>query len=185
MDLPSRLGVIYLVSECALSYLRRSGRKSKRHDGGSLVVLWITISAAIAGAIIVALKLPAFRFPLPHALAQVTGLAFAAGLVLRWWAIFSLGRLFTVDVAIADDHELIVRGPYHLVRHPSYSGMMLAFAALAVTFQNWLSVACILLPISIALAYRIYIEEIALEATFGESYHEYARTTKRLIPGVF
>jgi len=90
-----------------------------------------------------------------------------------------------VDVAIAEDHELVVRGPYHLVRHPSYSGMMLAFGALAVTFQNWLSVVCILVPISAALAYRIYIEEIALEATFGESYRAYAATTKRLIPGVF
>jgi protein-S-isoprenylcysteine O-methyltransferase len=113
------------------------------------------------------------------------GTVFAAGLVLRWWAIFSLGRLFTVDVAIADDHELIVRGPYHLMRHPSYSGMMLAFAALAVTFQNWLSLACVLVPISAALAYRIYVEEIALEATFGDAYREYAATTKRLIPGLF
>jgi len=185
MNLPSKLGLLYLASEVALSYLRRSGRKTKRRDGGSLVVLWITISAAITGAIIVARTMPAFGFPLPHALAQVIGTFFAAGLVLRWWAIFSLGRLFTVDVAIADDHELIVRGPYHLVRHPSYSGMLLAFAALAVTFQNWLSIACILVPIAAALAYRIYVEEIALEATFGEFYHEYARTTKRLIPGVF
>src|ERR1035437_2030697 len=185
MNLPFKLGMIYLVSEIALSYLRRSGRRMKRRDGGSLVVLWITISAAIAGGIIVALKVPAIGFPLPHALAQVMGTVFAAGLVLRWWAIFSLGRLFTVDVAIADDHELVVRGPYHLMRHPSYSGMMLAFAALAVTFQNWLSLACVLVPISAALAYRIYVEEIALEGTFGEAYHEYARTTKRLIPGLF
>lgn len=185
MNLPFKLGMIYLVSEIALSYLRRSGRRTKRRDSGSLVVLWITISAAIAGGIIVALKVPAFGFPLPHALAQVMGTVVAAGLVLRWWAIFSLGRLFTVDVAIADDHELIVRGPYHLMRHPSYSGMMLAFVALAATFQNWLSLVCVLVPISAALAYRIYIEEIALEATFGEAYRDYAATTKRLIPGVF
>jgi protein-S-isoprenylcysteine O-methyltransferase Ste14 len=63
--------------------------------------------------------------------------------------------------------------------------MMMAFVALSVTFQNWLSIACILIPISLALAYRIYIEEIALEATFGDTYHAYARSTKRLIPGIF
>ena len=78
-----------------------------------------------------------------------------------------------------------MRGPYHLMRHPSYTGMLLAFAALAGTFQNWLSLACILVPILAALAYRIYVEEIALEATFGDEYRQYAAETKRLIPGVF
>lgn len=185
MNLPAKLGLIYVVSEMALSYLKRSGSKSKRRDSGSLAVLWVTITAAMTGGVLVAYLLPAFHYPLPHWLAQILGTLFAGGLVLRWWAILSLGKFFTVDVAIADDHELIIRGPYHMMRHPSYSGMLLAFLALAATFQNWLSIVTILLPISLALAYRIYIEEIALEHTFGEAYHAYARSTKRLIPGVF
>jgi protein-S-isoprenylcysteine O-methyltransferase len=185
MTLPGKLGLIYVTSELALTYLRRSGKKTKRRDAGSLATLWIVITAAMIGGVIVAYELPAFAFPLPQTIAQVFGTLFATGLVLRWWAILSLGKFFTVDVAIADDHQLIVRGPYHVMRHPSYTGMLLAFIALAVTFQNWLSIICILVPISIALAYRIYIEEIALEATFGQAYHRYAATTKRLIPGVF
>lgn len=185
MNLPAKLGLIFVLSELALGYMRRSGVKAKRRDAGSLVVLWIVITAAMTGGAIVAYQLPAFRFPLPHAVAQVLGTVFAGALVLRWWAILSLGKFFTVDVAIAEDHQLIVRGPYHLMRHPSYTGMLLAFAALAVTFQNWLSIVCIMVPILLALAYRIYVEEIALEATFGEAYYAYARSTKRLIPGVF
>ena len=185
MNLPLKLGLIYLVSEVALMFYRRSSGKARRADGGSLNVLWIAIGAGIAGAITVALMVPRGGFSLPHSAAHVVGIFFAAGLILRWWAIFSLGKFFTVDVAIADDHRLVVRGPYHLMRHPSYTGMLLAFAALAVTFQNWLSLACILLPIMAALAYRIYIEEIALEATFGDDYRQYAAETKRLIPGVF
>jgi len=55
---------------------------------------------------------------------------------------------------------------------------------LAATFQNWLSLACILLPIGAAVAYRIWVEELALEAAFGDEYRQYAATTKRLIPGV-
>ena len=185
MNLPEKLGLIYLLSEIGIGLLRRSGRRSKRRDAGSLTVLWVTIIAAIAAAVMVTYLLPQFAFPLPHAVGEVIGGVFAIGLVLRWWAILSLGKFFTVDVAIADDHQLIIRGPYHLVRQPSYTGMMLAFAALSVTFQNWVSIACILIPISLALTYRIYIEEIALEATFGESYQVYVRTTKRLIPGIF
>lgn len=185
MNLPGKLGLIYVLSELALGYLRRSGPKAKRRDANSLTVLWIVITAAMVSGVLVAYQLPAFSFPLPHAVVQVLGPLFACGLVIRWWAILSLGKYFTVDVAIAEDHELIVRGPYHVVRHPSYTGMLLAFLALAVTFQNWLSIICILIPISCALAYRIYIEEIALEATFGDVYQAYARSTKRLIPGVF
>ena len=185
MNLPLKLGLIYLVSEVALQYFRRASGQSRRADGGSFYAIWIAISLGIIGGITVTHFLPAYHFALPRAVAQTLGTVFAAGLILRWWAIFSLGKFFTVDVAIASDHRLVVRGPYHLMRHPSYTGMLLAFAALAVTFQNWLSLACILLPIMAALAYRIYIEEIALEATFGDDYRQYAAETKRLIPGVF
>ena len=185
IPLPAKLGLIYVTSELALSLLRRSGTKSKRRDSGSLAVLWITITMAMFAGVLVSQLSPAFRYPLASPVAQILGLLFAAGLVLRWWAIISLGKFFTVDVAIAEDHQLIVRGPYHLMRHPSYTGMLLAFFALAVTFQNWLSILCILVPISAAMAYRIYVEEIALEHTFGDAYHAYAKSTKRLIPGVF
>ena len=184
-SLPAKLGLIYLVSEVALRFMRRSDAHSKRRDGNSLLGLWLAIGLGMGGAIAVAYTLPAFSFPLPTSVAQFVGTLFACGLILRWWAILSLGKFFTVDVAILPDHELIVRGPYHVLRHPSYSGMMLAFVMLSVTFQNWLSIVCLMLPVSIALAYRIYIEEIALEATFGDAYHTYSKATKRLIPGVF
>ena len=185
MNLPAKLGLIYVISELGLTLLKRSGTKSKRQDSGSLRALWITITIAMFAGVFATQALPQFNYPLSHAVAQVIGTVFALALMLRWWAIISLGKFFTVDVAIAQDHRLIIRGPYHWMRHPSYSGMLLAFLMLAVTYQNWISIACIMLPISIALAYRIYVEEIALEATFGNAYHRYAETTKRLIPGVF
>lgn len=185
MNLPEKLGLIFVVSEVGVSVLRRSGAKSKRQDGGSLALLWVVITAAMFGGVRLAYEFPQFNFAVPHVVGKMLGPVFALGLILRWWAILSLGKFFTVDVAIAADHQLVVRGPYHLVRHPSYSGMMLAFVALALTFQNWLSLACILIPISLALSYRIYVEEIALEAAFGGAYQQYAKTTKRLIPGIF
>ena len=185
MNLPSKLGIIFFLSEVALYYSRRSRPHGRKADGGSLTLLWIAIAGSIVGAILVAQRLPAHAFPLPHAATQVVGLVFVAGLLLRWWAIISLGRFFTVDVSIEPGHELIVRGPYHVIRHPSYAGLLVAFAALGVTFQNWLSLVCLLGPISLALAYRIFIEERALCTAFGDEYREYQKTTKRLIPGVF
>ncbi|HEY4257482.1 MAG TPA: isoprenylcysteine carboxylmethyltransferase family protein [Candidatus Udaeobacter sp.] len=52
---------------------------------------------------------------------------FVTGLLLRWWAIITLGRFFTVDVTIEKDHELVERGPFRMLRHPSYTGVLLAF----------------------------------------------------------
>ncbi len=185
MNLPYWLGLFYLLSEVALRFSRRSGGGTQRADGGSLAVLWITITVGIISGIYVTHLAPGFRFPLSPVAAGGTVAVFAGGLALRWWAILSLRKFFTVDVAIAADHRLIVRGPYRLMRHPSYTGMVLAFAALAATFQNWLSFPGVLGPILLALAYRIRVEEAALRAAFGEDYARYAQTTRRLLPGVY
>jgi protein-S-isoprenylcysteine O-methyltransferase Ste14 len=184
MNLPSKLGIIFFISEVLLRFSHRS-REHGRADGGSLALLWIAIAGGLVGAVMVSLRLPVHGFPLPHLANQVVGFVFVGGLLLRWWAIISLGRFFTVDVSIAPDHELIVRGPYHVIRHPSYAGLLVAFLALGVTFQNWLSLVCLMGPILLALAYRIFIEERALGNKFGEEYFDYKKTTKRLIPGVF
>ena len=70
-------------------------------------------------------------------LAPLAVVLFVAGLILRWWAIITLGRFFTVDVTIEKDHELIQRGPFRVVRHPSYTGVLLAFVGVALSFRNW------------------------------------------------
>ena len=103
MNLPLKLGLIYLVSEVALQYFRRASGRSRRADGGSFYALWITIGLGITGGIALTHFAPAFHFSLLPAVRQFLGILFAGGLILRWWAIFSLGKFFTVDVAIAQD----------------------------------------------------------------------------------
>ncbi len=185
MNLPAQLGLTYLASELVLRFSRRSGGNARQSDGGSLAFLWVSIGAGIGLGIWLAFAVPVAGFPLSPAASRLVVALFLGGLVLRWWAILALGRFFTVDVAIATDHQLVVRGPYRRMRHPSYTGMMLAFAALAVSLQNWLSLACMLIPITLALAYRIKVEETVLLAAFGDDYRRYSRTTKRLVPGLY
>ena len=184
MNLPETLGLVYLVSETFLRFSRRSNKGTQEADRGSLSVLWAAIGTGIALGIALMYRAPVAGFPLSPLARQMVAAVFAASLALRWWAILSLGKFFTVDVAIATDHQLILRGPYRWMRHPSYTGLLLAFAALAVTFQNWLSLAGVLGPIALGLAYRIRIEEAALTKTFGDDYRAYAQTTRRLIPGI-
>jgi protein-S-isoprenylcysteine O-methyltransferase Ste14 len=108
-----------------------------------------------------------------------------AGLVVRWVAIFSLGKAFSANVAIRDSQALYRSGLYSIVRHPSYSGMLLIFLAIAVADRNWLSAAIVLIFPAAALLYRIHVEEAALNQAFGVQYAEYSRTTNRLIPGIY
>ena len=106
-------------------------------------------------------------------------------MALRWYAIFYLGRLFTVNVAIAADHTLIDSGPYRTIRHPSYTGALLVFLGLGISFGNWLSLIIVVVPTSLAFMQRIAIEEAALARALGDSYLRYMARTKRLIPGVY
>jgi protein-S-isoprenylcysteine O-methyltransferase len=110
---------------------------------------------------------------------------FVVGLVFRWWAIITLGRFFTVDVTIEKDHQLVERGPFRWVRHPSYTGVLLAFVGFALTLRNWAAILVVLVPIFFAFIRRMNVEEEALRGALGERYSTYMKRTKRLIPGVY
>jgi protein-S-isoprenylcysteine O-methyltransferase len=108
-----------------------------------------------------------------------------AGTALRWAAIRALWSYFTVNVSILEGQRVIKRGLYRVVRHPSYTGLLLRYLGLGLSFANWLSAALVFLPLLFATLYRIRVEEAALREHFGEEYESYARATKRLVPGVF
>ena len=76
-------------------------------------------------------------------------------------------------------------GLFRWVRHPSYAGMLLIFTAIGLSQRNWVSLAIMLVFPTVALLYRIHVEEMALTEAFGEDYLEYSRVTRRLVPGIY
>lgn len=180
------LGIVLFISELGLRIGRRSSSASARSaDRASLDLVWVTILLALGAGVWLARALPRWGFHLSTG-ARVADLAlFAAGLGLRWWSIMTLGRFFTVDVAIHADHRLVTAGPYRLVRHPSYTGLLLLFAAIAISYEHWGALIVVLVPILTALLYRIHVEEEALSDALGPDYAEYRRTTKALLPGLY
>jgi len=109
-------------------------------------------------------------------------LILVAGLVLRGWAIKTLGDYFTGRVMVSADQPVITAGPYRLLRHPSYTGLLLACAGTGLAAANWISVAAmVVLPLA-ALLWRIHAEENALLSTLGSRYAAYAAQRKRLVP---
>jgi protein-S-isoprenylcysteine O-methyltransferase Ste14 len=103
----------------------------------------------------------------------------------RTWAIVTLGQFFNVMVTIQEDHRIVERGPYRLVRHPAYLGSILATTGFGLTEGDWVSVAVISLGALLAFAMRIRVEERALLDALGEPYASYTRRTSRLIPGLY
>lgn len=180
------VGVLYGGSEIVLALLLRSRDNVARgSDRGSLGILWTTITLAIFAAIQVAARHPG---PVPGPAAAWVGAGLAlllAGLALRWTAILTLRGAFTVDVAIARDQHLVERGPYRRVRHPAYTGNLLAFLGMALLFADWVAALTLVLPITAAFLYRIRVEERALRAAFGDEYGRYARRTWRLVPFLY
>jgi protein-S-isoprenylcysteine O-methyltransferase len=117
---------------------------------------------------------------------QAVGIAcLLAGVWLRWYAMRTLGSLFTGKVTIRDGHRLIRTGPYALLRHPAYTGSLIAHLGLGLAFANWWSLAGSTLPYLGAVLYRITIEERVLAEAFGEAYHDHARATSRLVPWIY
>ena len=108
-----------------------------------------------------------------------------AGLALRWWAVLELGRFFQLTVVVQEDHRVVESGPYRVVRHPSYSGLLLIFVGVGFTLGNWLSVAaCLVVPL-LGLLVRIRAEEAVLNRELGEPYRAYSARTRRLVPRVW
>jgi protein-S-isoprenylcysteine O-methyltransferase Ste14 len=122
----------------------------------------------------------------PGAAAFAVGMVIlVAGLVLRGWSIMTLGEYFTGAVAVSADQRVVTVGPYRVLRHPSYTGLLLALAGLGLTAANWVSFAgVVVLPLA-AMLWRIHAEERALLATLGDRYRAYAAQHKRLIPLVW
>ncbi len=177
------LGLTYFVSELVLAVTRLSSAKAASKDAHSLRLLWVVIGVSIWLSIHLHTSRPDAALPESFAL---TGYAiFVIGILLRWYSIIHLGRFFTIDVAIAADHQLVDTGPYRFLRHPSYTGALLAFAGFALVMRNWASVVAITVPIFLAFLYRIHVEERALLAALGDRYRAYMQRTKRLIPFVY
>jgi protein-S-isoprenylcysteine O-methyltransferase Ste14 len=111
-----------------------------------------------------------------------TGTALLAlGLAFSVWARVYIGRNWSATVTIKEDHELIRSGPYALVRHPIYTGLLLAFIGTAIVRAEWRGVLAVLIVFA-ALWRKLRLEERWMSETFGEEYRRYREHTTALIP---
>lgn len=173
----------WIIREIVIDRRYRSGVAGETRDAGTKRRLHLTIYACLALAIGWSIYSPfhwpaAWRAPLFRC-----GLVLMVlGLALRWWSVLTLDRFFTVDVAMRPDHRLVRTGPYHWLRHPSYTGALRVFFGAGLALGNALSLAVLFIPVTWAFRHRMRHEEQVLADNFPEDYPAYARETKRLIP---
>ncbi len=187
-DAPAALSLLgamglWSAAEALSSLTRCPGAAVSKRDRGSHAALGLGTAGALAGAFLACFGQWAGSV---EPAAPVFGLGLVligAGVTLRVCSIRTLDRYFTGSVAVQPGQQVVSSGPYRYIRHPSYAGNLVALLGLGLALDNWASLLSIaaVLP---ALAYRIKVEEEALEAALGDPYRAYAARTKRLVPHV-
>jgi protein-S-isoprenylcysteine O-methyltransferase Ste14 len=124
--------------------------------------------------------LPYLTWPL---WAGIGAVLVAAGLAFTVWAREQLGRNWSDIVTIKVDHELITSGPYRVVRHPIYTGLLLAFAGQAIARGEWRGLVGAALGLW-AFRLKSQVEESLMREQFGPAYQAYSQRVASLIPFV-
>ncbi|MGA9854642.1 MAG: isoprenylcysteine carboxylmethyltransferase family protein [Gammaproteobacteria bacterium] len=120
-------------------------------------------------------------FPMTELIYWIGVFALVAGLVFSVWARLHIGRNWSGVVTIKQEHELIRSGPYHLVRHPIYTGLLLGFVGTAIARDEWRGWLAVLIAFA-ALWRKLRLEERWLTEQFGDSYRQYRAAVAALVP---
>jgi protein-S-isoprenylcysteine O-methyltransferase Ste14 len=148
-------------------------------------ILWLSILLSLALALTFK-QLAWLPIPIAYLPRQLLAIIlFICGLGLRYWSINHLGHFFTTHVTIQQQHCLIQTGPYKLIRHPAYTGLLVALAAAGLAMGDFLTSLLITLPTFLAFKSRIDLEESMLKQKFNNDYVDYSSRSWRLIPGIY
>ena len=155
--------LIWRVMEVSVDIrtFKRLRAGAQRQDKGSHVVLLCLIVFGILLGVLLALKVPGAAITSdPDIFFWLGILLIYAGIALRLYAIKVLGRYFTASVAIAAEQTVIEAGPYRLIRHPSYTGLLITLLGFGLSLtNNWLSLLVMMGCALLGLSYRIHVEE--------------------------
>jgi protein-S-isoprenylcysteine O-methyltransferase Ste14 len=179
------LGFAVIVVEVGLLITKRA--KSGRDivsDCKSLTIIWKTIAIGICATLLSKVLLPHPLF-VGHRFEYGATAILIAGMALRWYSIMYLGKQFTVHVAIIEGHRLVTTGPYQLIRHPSYTGLLMIFLGIGIHSNHVVGILALTFPVLWAIHNRIRIEEAAMNAFFGIEYKLYRDKTRILIPYIY
>jgi protein-S-isoprenylcysteine O-methyltransferase Ste14 len=176
---------VWVIGERILSFRDlRSGAWKSKQDAGSYFALTAAIVGGFAAGLVLALH-QTLSLPDP-AFWVIVGLTGAwAGMLLRLWAVRTLGRLFTTTVVVRHEQAVVTSGPYRFVRHPAYLGVLILSGGFGLALGDLASATVMVVLPALGLMWRIRMEETALGKGLGDSYIEYCRGRARLVPWIW
>ena len=179
----SRLRVLGTSVLATMAGRSRGGESADR--GTKRLLVWSAV-IGLTACIVIAINVSSLRFGANTWTTLVLGIAIAwLGVLLRVWAVWSLGRFFQRDVMIQTDHVVWRGGPYRLLRHPAYAGTLISYLGFGLAIGSWVGALVWVAIVAAGYVPRIRVEEAELTRALGDSYRDYARTTARLVPGLW
>lgn len=167
------LYVLWLVLESKVAK-KEIGMSETHVDIGSLEIY------ALSRAVVVIVGILMMNRQEVHPMHYVGITLFILAVSFRLVAIRRLGQFYSHRVRVRQEHQVIDTGPYHYVRHPAYTGMILAHLGFSLFFYHPVTLALWAFFHIPAIVYRILVEEKAIFEIPG--YLEYSKTRKRLVP---
>lgn len=155
-----------------------------RDKGTGAQIIWLVYATQFAAI----LEAAYLRYPRSvhwGIAATIALVLMTLGLSLRTWAVFALGDFFTMHISIQKGHSVIRKGPYKLVRHPSYLGAFILYLSAAAFLHAWLSMIAGTVILLFAFLRRIHYEEELLKEELGKEYESYCSEVKKFLPGIW
>jgi protein-S-isoprenylcysteine O-methyltransferase len=175
------VGVSIVANILQPAYRPFEGSRTSEDRGTAAQIIWtvyLTQAAALVELVLrrrVALSLDLTTW--------VALFAMIGGLALRTWAVVLLGQWFTWNVTVQAGQQLITRGPYLLIRHPSYTGALITFVASCALLRSWVVAMLAAIALTVAFLRRIRCEEALLVKALP-GYDTYMSRTGRLLPRI-
>lgn len=163
---------------------------SRRHADASHDQSFRWILAAVAGSIAFSIVIRWLEWGVlggpGGTFLQIGGLAvYAGGLGLRYWSLRHLDRYFSRDLRVSASQDLVSDGPYRLLRHPMYLGLLLLTVGVPMFLRVPGAAGLTMAVMGLVLNRRMAVEESLMEEVMGSRYAAWRDARRRFVPGVF
>ena len=177
--------IMWLAYAFYWRFMAKDVKANERLEPSSSRIIRLVLFLVAAALLVLPQVRPAFlNYPfLPSGLWSfwLGAVVCACGFLFSIWARRHLGKNWSQAVTLKQDHELITTGPYAFVRHPIYTGLLLAFLGSAIARGQWRGLLAVAL-IFVGLWRKLTLEEKWMREHFGDSYAAYSRRVRALIP---